>query len=358
MSSRTNLDRLGWDRHFEDSVRALEIEGIEGIDVGRVSFLDGSRYTVITGEGEVRTRASSKVLMAGGPAVGDWVVVKLSGTSNIIISVLPRKGCISRKVPGKEVHEQVFAANVDIIFVMMGLDNDFNLRRLERYLVMVSASGSRPVILLNKSDDAKDLPAKLQQVHEVSGEVPVHHISAMNGDGMDVLDRYLRKGVTVALIGSSGVGKSTLMNRLLGEEKMRTGELRKSCGKGSHVTTSRELMVLPEGGILIDNPGIRELQLWGDETTLEEAFKDILGLSRKCRFKDCQHLSEPGCAVKRALEEGEIERSRFDNYIKMRRELRFLALKTDKGARTEEKARWRPLTKDVKHYQRFKKEGR
>ncbi|MBN1389478.1 MAG: ribosome small subunit-dependent GTPase A [Candidatus Thermoplasmatota archaeon] len=351
-----DLEEMGWDAHFDEAFRALDLEGVDGSDVGRVSFLDGPHYTVITGHGEVRTRASSKVLELESPAVGDWVVVKITETANMIIKVLRRKGCISRKVPGRKLNEQVIAANIDIVFIVMGLDDDFNPRRLERYLVMVSASGSRPVVLLNKSDAVEGTEAKFQQVLDLSIGADVHAISALKGTGLTVMDTYLKRGVTAALVGSSGVGKSTLINRLLGEERLRTGEVRKPGGKGRHVTTSRELIVLPGGGVLIDNPGIRELQLWGDKNDLDDAFRDIHDLSIDCRFRDCQHLSEPGCAVRHALETGELDSLRYDNYVKMRKELHHLAIRSEKGARGEEKARWKPLMKNMKYYQRYKRD--
>ncbi|MGA1792385.1 MAG: ribosome small subunit-dependent GTPase A [Thermoplasmatota archaeon] len=353
-----DLNDLGWGPELEKTYNQLGLDGAEGISVGRISFFDGTHYTIITESGDVRGRSSSKVLGEGAPAVGDWVVVKLSETGNIIIKVLPRSSCISRKVPGKEVQEQVIAANVDLLFIVMGADSDFNLRRLERYLAMAFASGSRPVVLLNKIDSIEDLEEKLELINNIADDVPVHPISALKGEGLEVLDKYLDTGITAALVGSSGVGKSTLINRLLREERQKTGDVRKIGGKGRHVTTSRELIVLPKGGILIDNPGLRELQLWGDENMLEEAFKDISDLSKGCRFRDCQHLSEPDCEVKRAVEDGTLDRSRYENYLKMRKELHHLSVKMDKGAQAQERARWRGLLKDVKHYYRYKREGK
>jgi len=351
------MEELGWNDDLRSSYQELSLGELKDIAIGRVSFFDGTHYTIITEGGDIRGRASSKVLGEGAPAVGDWVVVKLSDTANIIMKVLPRKSCISRKIPGKEVQEQVIAANVDLLFIVMGADNDFNLRRLERYLAMAFASGSRPVILLNKTDTIDDLEDKVAQINDIAGKAPVHPISALKGQGLEVLDRYLEQGVTAALVGSSGVGKSTLINRLLREEKQKTGDVRKIGGKGRHVTTSRELIVLPNGGILIDNPGLRELQLWGDENMLEEAFRDIAELSISCRFKDCQHLSEPDCEVKNAVEDGRLDRSRYENFLKMKKELHHLAVKLDKGAQAQERAKWRGLLKDVKHYYRYKKEG-
>ncbi|MGA1872252.1 MAG: ribosome small subunit-dependent GTPase A [Thermoplasmatota archaeon] len=353
-----DLKELGWDDHFETSWKELSLQNIKGITLGRISFYDGNSYTILTENAEIRGRPTSKVQGEVLPAVGDWTVVKLTETANMIIKVLPRKGCISRKVPGKASREQVIAANIDLVFIVMGLDRDFNLRRLERYLVMVSASGAQPVILLNKSDMVDDQEEKGKLVKGIAGNIPVYNISALSGQGLDIMGDHLFPGVTAALVGSSGVGKSTLINRLLREERLRTGEVRRGDGKGKHVTTSRELIVIPGGGIIIDNPGIRELQLWGGENMLDEAFPDIFELSWHCRFKDCQHVSEPDCEVKKALEAGEMDRSRYDNYIKMRKELKHLSLKTDKGAQAEERSRWRAIMKDVKHYQRYKRNGK
>ena len=356
-----DLESIGWSSFFKESLDKLLPEGLEVMEhpaIGRVSFFDGSHYEVLTEDGEVRARPSSRVINETPPAVGDWVVIRLSETHNTIVKVLERKGFISRKAAGREVKEQPVAANVNIIFIVMGLDNDFNLRRLERYIAMAAASGARGVILLNKSDKVDDVEEKMDLVSDVAGGVPFHDISALTGDGMEVVRSYLNKGVTGVLVGSSGVGKSTLINSLLGEERQRTIEVRTDDNKGRHATTSRELIPLPEGGVLVDNPGLRELQLWGDASMVEDAFQDIKELSMGCRFKDCQHLSEPGCRVQEAVENGEMDPKRYENYLKLRKELHYLSVKMDKGAQAQERAKWKGLTKDIKHYQRYKKEGK
>ncbi len=353
-----DLKSLGWSPFFQESLDTLSPKGLEGMVIGRISMYDGSHYDILTEGKDVRARASSRVMNEFPPAIGDWVVMTLTETSNTIIRVLERKGFISRKAAGKEVREQPVAANVDLVFIVMGLDHDFNLRRLERYIAMAAASGAQGVILLNKSDIADDIEEKMDLVGGVAGDVPYHDISALRGDGVEIVRNYLKGGMTGVLVGSSGVGKSTLINNLLGEARQRTFEVRRDDSKGRHVTTSRELIPLPGGGVLVDNPGIRELQLWGDASMVEDAFQDIGELSLECRFKDCQHLSEPGCRVQEAVGSGEIDGKRFENYLKLRKELHHLSVKKDKGAKAQERAKWKGLLKDVKHYQRYKKEGK
>jgi ribosome biogenesis GTPase len=269
--------------------------------------------------------------------------------------VLPRRTRISRKAPGKATTEQLVASNIDTIFVMMGMDNDFNIRRLERYLVMISASGAGGVILLNKCDIAEDPESMKDAVLEVTGKIPVLMISALDGTGTGEHERLLLPGRTICLLGSSGSGKSTLINRLLGEERIRTSSVG-TMDKGKHTTTSRELYLLRSGALIIDNPGIRELQLWAGEEDVDNAFLDIHELSLNCRFKDCQHLSEPDCAVLTALETGDLSRERYDSYRKMMRELHHTRIKADRSAASAERAKWKSIMKDGKHYMRYKKE--
>ena len=240
----------------------------------------------------------------------------------------------------------------------MGLDNDYNVRRLERYLAMVVGSGCRPVIILNKSDLIEDDDPRIMEMEEYSLGADIHFISAKKGVGIENISSYLGKGVTAVLVGSSGAGKSTIINALSGEQKQATGEVRGSDSRGRHVTTHRELFLLPRGGMLIDNPGIREIQLWGGPGEIEMAFPDIVELSKRCRFKDCAHEAEPKCAVKKAVDDGFLAESRYDNFLKMKRELAHLEAKMDQGVQSAERIRWKGLMKDMKHYQTYKKAGR
>jgi ribosome biogenesis GTPase len=274
-----DLEELGWDEHFQDQLEAL---GLEDIIPGRVFRTSPTgNCEIFTADGELTARIPGRmknqaVTGAELPGVGDWVLVKPLEIGNMIFKVLDRKNQVSRKVAGKEMKEQVVAANIDIMFLVMGLDNDFNLRRLERFIFMVTASGSSPVVILNKADLVRDAVAKEKKVRKIVGpNVDVQTISALSEDGIDTVRKYLKTGVTIALVGSSGVGKSTIINALLGKSKQRTEDVRGKDGKGRHITTSRELFVIPGGGVMIDNPGIREIQLWGDPTSRQEVFKDI-----------------------------------------------------------------------------------
>lgn len=351
-----NLKELGWDEHFQKQINDLDLTDLV---IGRIFRVEsGEALGILTQEGEISARIPGKMKFHGSelPGIGDWVLIKTQELSNTIFKVLDRKNHISRKMAGKEYKEQIVGANIDIIFIVMGLDKDFNINRLERYLFMVRASKSKPVVILNKSDLAEeDIEKRILKVKAAAEDVPVHPISALNKKGLDLIRQYLDMGVTISLVGSSGVGKSTLINALLGEQKQVTGEVRKGDSKGRHITASRELFLIPGGGVIIDNPGIREIQLWGDLSSLDEVFSDIQELAMGCKFKDCNHISEPKCAVKQAVDLGKLSPQRYENYLKMRKELDFLQKKTEMTSEAMEKARWKGMLKDAKKYRKYKK---
>ena len=321
-----NLEEIGWDSffagHFEPYAR-------QGLAPGRVVLQHNRVYELYTEAGEASAEIAGrlKYLAAGSrdlPAVGDWVALRmLAGERGkaVIEDVLPRRSKFSRRAAGRETEEQVVAANVDTLFLVMGLDHDYNLRRVERYLIMARESGARAVVVLNKADVVEDAAEKVREVERVALGVPVYLLSAKQGLGLEQLAPYTGPGQTVSLVGSSGVGKSTIINRLLGRERQRTGEVRAGDDRGRHTTTHRELMMLPTGGLIIDTPGMRELQLLVADRSLQETFEEIEELGAQCRFRDCGHAAEPGCAVREALGRGELDAARYANYRKMQQEM-------------------------------------
>ncbi|MBN2265287.1 MAG: ribosome small subunit-dependent GTPase A, partial [Candidatus Aminicenantes bacterium] len=291
------------------------------------------------------------------PAVGDWAAVRpVEGGPALIEALLPRRGAFTRKAAGEAVEAQVVAANVDTVFLISGLDGDFNVRRIERYLATAWSSGARPVIVLNKADLRPDLASAAAEAAGVAPGVPIVTVRALDEGGLEGLRPYLEPGRTVALLGSSGVGKSTMINRLLGEDRFRTAAMSDAGeGRGRHTTTARELVRLPDGALLIDTPGRRELGLWADDDGLDRTFDEIEALAARCRFPDCGHEREPGCAVRAAVESGALDAGRWRSYLKLRRELRFMELKKDEKARRQsEKAAGRDFAARIKEIKRNK----
>jgi ribosome biogenesis GTPase / thiamine phosphate phosphatase len=346
----STLQAYGWDAVF--AARFLPY-GEQGLLPARVVVEYQGIYRVVTEDGELlaavagrlRHRAAGRVDY---PGVGDWVAIRLDPDSDraTIHGVLERKSRFVRKISGSVVAEQVVAANVDVVLLVAGLDGDFNPRRLERYLVLAHESGARPVIVLSKADLVDNLGEAIQVARSVSGpDVPVHTVSAPRNEGYEALAAYLEPGRTVALLGSSGVGKSTIVNRLAGEELQRTQEVRASDGRGRHTTTHRQLILLPSGGLLMDTPGMRELQLWDVDEGVEETFSDVDQLATACRFPDCEHETEPGCAVRAAIAEGRLASERLASYQKLLGELRALSARQDRQNRLFERRRVKAATK-------------
>ena len=340
-----NLERLGW---TDEIARTFE-SAAAGLEPGRVAVQHRGLWMVVTEREEVLVEITGGLRHAADPGelpvVGDWVGLR----DGLIDAVVPRTSKFSRKTPWTEVAEQVLVANVDVAFLVMGLDDrDFNVRRLERYLTTAWEGGATPVIVLNKTDLAYDLAQQLGEAEHVAFGVPVHAVSAETGEGVDELRRHFAGNLTVALLGSSGVGKSSLINRLLGEERFRIGELR-SDGRGRHTTSHRELVAVPGGGVIIDTPGLRELQLWDADDGLDQAFVDVAELIAQCRFSDCEHRTEPGCAVKAALADGSLSPDRWESYQKLQRELARLERKLDPKLRSEQRKHWAAITKSHRH---------
>jgi ribosome biogenesis GTPase len=325
-----NLKDLGWDDGF-----AAALEPHENCIPARVASQHRGGYDVLTEAGELRVRLSgrmSHVAESGAdlPAVGDWVAVR----DETIHAVLPRRSAFARKVAWSQTEAQVLAANLDTIFVVSALDGDLNLRRLERYLTLGWESGANPVLVLTKADLCADVGAALLELEQVALGVPTHVVSNLTGEGLDDLGPHLQPAKTVALLGSSGVGKSTLANRLLGEDVQVTKAIAED-GRGRHTTVARQLFRLPGGALLVDTPGLREVQLWDADEGIQEAFADVDELAAGCRFNDCAHEREPGCAVRAAIAAGTLPAERFESYRLLQRELAHLAIKQDARLRSE-----------------------
>lgn len=350
-SATSPLEQLGWNEQFEEAWNDYRDQGLVP---ARVTAEHRGAYVLATGDDELWAELSGRArhLAAGRgalPAVGDWVGARSSPDEPraVIQAVLPRSTKFSRKVAWSETEEQVVAANVDVVFLVSALDGDLSLRRLERYLALAWESGAAPVIVLNKSDLCPDLEATRAEVETVAFGVPVLATSGVTGEGVEALRPHLLPHRTAVLLGSSGVGKSTLLNRLLGEEVQRTNDLRAD-GRGRHTTTHRELIALPGGGLLLDTPGMRELQLWDAADGMDSTFADIAQLAGECRFTDCRHESEPGCAVLAADSDGTLPPGRLAGYRKLLRELRALEIRQDHRAAADERRKWRLRSKEGK----------
>jgi ribosome biogenesis GTPase / thiamine phosphate phosphatase len=345
------LESLGWNDHYAAAFAPYQEQGLVP---ARVAVQHRGGYVVLTEDGELEAEAARRQVRSGELAgVGDWVALRLLPDGQAIVeAVLPRRTAFTRKETMDRTGEQIVAANVDTVFLVSALGHDLNLRRLERYLTAAWDSGAEPVIVLTKADlHPGEVPEAVADVEAIAFGVPVHAVSNVTGEGLDALDPYLGPGRTVALLGSSGVGKSTLVNSLLGEERMATAEVREDDERGRHTTSHRELVPLPGGALLLDTPGMRELQLYADEEALDTAFADVAELAAECRFSDCTHDHEPGCAVQAALEEGRLAPERWESYRKLQAEIRSLEVRQDKRLRSEERKKWRQFSKSLRNTQ-------
>jgi ribosome biogenesis GTPase / thiamine phosphate phosphatase len=349
-----NLEELGWDSFFQKNFHILNVP--DSVPARVVSESKGS-FRVYSQYGELTARISGKMryhaeIEKQYPTVGDWVVIKplINERKGIIHAILPRKSKFSRKVAGERTEEQIVSANIDTIFIVSGLDGgrNLNLRRLERYLTLAWNSGATPVIVLNKFDLCPEIESYVQSVEDIAPGISIHPVSAKKRIGLGLLRNYLAKGNTAAFLGSSGVGKSALINALLGVEKQETGEVREDDRMGRHTTTRRELILLPGGGIVIDTPGMREIQMWAGEEDIQGAFHDIETLSKQCRFRNCRHNGESGCGVKAAIDLGDLDPSRLESYQKLQNELIYLASREEGSTRLYEKLKFKKIAKWAK----------
>ena len=342
-----NLDRLG-------ATPQLRASLAPDLTLARVTVSNRDQYRLIADSGDLDAEPSGALwynaaTRAAMPVVGDWVAARVINAEQAIVeAVLPRRTLFARRAAGRREDQQPIAANIDLVFLVCGLDGDFNLRRMERYLTLGAESGADAVVVLNKTDLCADLAARTAETATVAGTAPIVAVHTRSTAGIDPLRRYLAEGRTVALLGSSGVGKSSVVNCLLGEDRLRTAEVRESDSRGRHTTTHRELIPLPEGGALIDTPGMRELQLWVGGEAVDQAFDEIASLAAWCRFRDCKHTAEKGCAVQSALADGSLANDRWQSYLKLRGEAERHEALADPLLALERKRKWKRIHKAVK----------
>lgn len=343
--NQNRLESFGWDSFFEE-------ESLAQFEVGRILLEHKHMYRIMCEDGEYIAELSGKFrheALAKGdyPAVGDWVHIrKIEEESKAIIhGVFSRRSSFSRQAAGERTAEQIVAANVDYLFLVNALNHDFNVRRIERYLLLAYESGSMPVIVLTKSDLCEDVEQKILETEAVAIGVPIFAVDSLQQAGIELLQQFVAPGKTIALVGSSGVGKSTLLNALMGSEVAKIGGIREEDSKGRHTTTHRELFQLPSGGLVIDTPGMRELQLWEGSEAIHATFSDIEELAKGCRFRNCEHEKEPGCAIRNAIENGVLVAKRLQNYKKLQKEIAYAMRKQDPVLARAERGKWKKIAK-------------
>ncbi len=354
-----DLEILGWDGYFNSKFEEYSKFGFEP---ARIIVEHKERYKIFTQYGEMPAEVTGKFMHLSEtsseyPKTGDWVAVSVFKDENkaIIHHVVERKTKFSRKQAGELTEEQVIAANIDSIFIVQGLDDNYNPARLQRYATAVSACSIEPIILLNKTDIAENLDSKLSEVTELLKGITVLKISAKTGKGFDDLNSFIKKAKTYAFVGSSGAGKSSIINRISGVDVAATNEVREKDSKGKHTTTARELFILNSGGLLIDTPGMRELQLWSEDGSIGSGFDDIDVFAAQCKFADCNHETEPECAILKAIEDGTLEKKRYDQYLKLKREAFHMLAKVDEKAALEKRKKDKDFGKMYKSVMKCKK---
>ena len=354
-----DLTSFGWSEFFEVTFKSYDDSGYSA---GRVALEHKNLYRVYTHHGEMLAELSGKlrheaVNRSDLPAVGDWVVIRSQPEHGraLIRAVLPRRTSFARKTAGARTEEQIVGANIDTVFLFTSLNQDFSLRRIERYLMIAWESGANPVVILSKSDLCDRVAHFVDEVRAVARGVPIHAISVVTGDGLQEIAQYFKRGQTVAVLGSSGVGKSSLINHLAGVDLLKVQTVREHDDRGRHTTTHRELVLLPGGGLVLDTPGMRELQLWDGDESLQLVFDDIEALAGRCFFSDCRHEDEPRCAIREAVAAGTIDAERYQSYEKLQKELNYQARRKDKLSEIVEKKKWKKLSRLATERARLKR---